>query len=77
MSDRELQELPDLLQRREAMLLLLREDQFAVEHDLELTAAAGDQLYLDAVFLLELSRQTGGLGEIVSLNAVGDLELCH
>jgi hypothetical protein len=69
--------LRDLLERREAVFLFLREDQPAVEHDFELSARSADQARLDAVRLFDLSRQTGGSGKIVSLNAVGDLEAAH
>ena len=59
------------------MLLLLREDQVAVQHDLELAAAALDQGGVDAALFLELGRQTGGPWKIVSSDAVGDLDLRH
>jgi hypothetical protein len=53
----------------------LREDQAAVEHDFELTARALDERGIDSSRLLDLRRQTGGAGKIVSLHAVGDLDL--
>src|SRR5881394_1381198 len=67
--------LQDLARLGEASELLLREDQVAVQHDLELSAAALDEGGLDAALLLHLGRQTGGPWKIVSSDAVGDLEL--
>lgn len=52
--------------------LVLAEDRFAVDDDVEHTATALDQLGLDADFLLDRSRQTGGIGVVVSFTAVGD-----
>jgi hypothetical protein len=57
--------------------LLLGEDQPAVEHHLELPAGTLDERGIDAARLLDLGRQTGGPGKIVSLDAVRDLELGH
>jgi hypothetical protein len=59
------------------MHLLLREHQPAVDHHLELSSRALDQPGVDATFLLDLRRQTGGSGKVVSLNAVGDLDRAH
>src|ERR1043166_6287278 len=59
---------------REAAQLLLREDELAVHAHLELTTAALDERALHAAFLLELGRQTGGPGKIVSSDAVTDLD---
>jgi hypothetical protein len=53
----------------------LREDQAAIERDFELTARALDERGIDSSRLLDLRRQTGGAGKIVSLHAVGDLDL--
>ena len=54
---------------------LLREDELAVEHDLELAATALDECRVDAMCLLDLGRQTGGPWQVVSLHAVGDLHV--
>ena len=63
--------------RREASARLLREDQAAVSDDLEDAAVALDQGRRDAVLLLDLGRQTGGPGQVVSAYAVFDRELLH
>ncbi len=52
--------------------LVLAEDRLAVSDNVEHTATALDQLGLDAGFLLDRSRQTGGVGVVVSFTAVGD-----
>jgi hypothetical protein len=57
--------------------LLLGKDQLAVQHHLELPALPLDELGFDTACVLDLGRQTGGPGKIVSLDAVGDLELGH
>jgi len=57
--------------------LLLREDQLAVERDLELPAGTLDEGGVNALRLLDLGRQTGGPWQVVSLHAIGDLELVH
>jgi hypothetical protein len=67
--------LHDLLERREAAFLLLREDQFAVDHDFELATLAGNEFCICAVRFLDLSRQTGGSGQVVSLHAVGEFDV--
>jgi hypothetical protein len=67
--------LQDLAQLRPATRLPLREDEIAVERDVELTAGTLGQRGINAASLLDLGCQTGSPGEIVSLNAVGDLEL--
>ena len=60
-----------------APLLFLREDQLAVEHHLELPSRALVEHGVDVTQLLDLGRQTGGPGQVVSSNAVGDLERGH
>ena len=57
---------------REAAQLLLGEDEVVSHGDLEDPAAATDELGLDAELLLDLGRQTGGTGIIVSARAVFD-----
>lgn len=51
---------------------MLAEDHLVVEFDVENSAAAFDQLGIDAVFLLDCVRQTDGCGLVVSLHAVFD-----
>ena len=53
-------------------LLVLREDHLAVRHDIEDAVAALDQLGFELERVLDLGRQTGGLGKILSTAAVGD-----
>jgi hypothetical protein len=57
---------------REASEPFLGEDEVVADGDLEDTTAALDQLRLDAELLLDLSRQTGGAGVVVSAGAVLD-----
>ena len=64
----------DLTRFGKASDRLLGEDQPAVGDDVEDAAAARDESGIEAPGLLELGRQTGGTGQIVSLLAVGDLE---
>jgi len=54
--------------------LLLRVDEVSVQHHLELSARTLDERGVQSARLLDLRRQTGGAGKIVSLQAVGDLE---
>jgi len=73
-SDRDL--LEDLLRLREAPLLLLGEEERAVEDDLELASASLVELSLDlGSLLVDLGRQTGGPWQVVSSYALRDLEL--
>jgi len=65
----------ELVQLRPAADLLLGEDELAVENDVELSAGALDERGVEATRLLDLGRQTGGPGKVVSLHAVGDLEV--
>jgi hypothetical protein len=51
---------------------VLRINPLPIHDDVEDSAATGNQLRLDAGVPLDRVRQTGGLGEIVSLLAVGD-----
>jgi len=62
---------------REPVLLQFRKHQVAVDHDLELASGTLAQLRRDPARFLDLGRQTGGLGQVVSLNAVGDLDRRH
>jgi hypothetical protein len=61
-----------LLLLGEATSLVLRKDELAVAVDVVDATIALDQLGIDAEFILDPGRQTGGAGEIVSTRAVGD-----
>jgi hypothetical protein len=56
----------------EAPELLLREHELAVDGDLENAAATLLQDRLDPCLLLDVGRQTGGTGQVVSDDAVLD-----
>ena len=62
---------------RKTLQLLLGEDQLAIGHHLEDATSGFDILDLDPVLLLQLVRQTGGSGLVVSLNAVFDGHTHH
>jgi hypothetical protein len=62
----------DLIVFGEPAGLMLTVDQSAIHLYIEDPAAALDQFRLDAVLLLDRSRQTGSLGQVVSFDAVGD-----
>jgi len=62
----------DLALGRKASGLLLREDELAIQFDVEDAASALDQLGADAEPLLQLVRQTGGAGQIISGYAILD-----
>jgi len=68
------QRLEDLFVFRETAEGFLREDQLAVALDLEDSARGFDEARFDVELLLDLGRQTGGPGEIVSDAAVFDLD---
>lgn len=51
---------------------MLAPDLLAVDMDIENSARAFDQLGIDAELFLDRSRQTGGLGKIISLRAILD-----
>lgn len=71
-------QLADLLQHlagfRESALFMLIENQFPVHRHLENAAVAFFQVRLRREFLFDRGRQTGGLRQIISLPAVGDLD---
>ena len=67
--------LEDLLVGREAVVVLVRVGSPAVDEDLEDAAHAFLQASGDAVLVLDGGLQTGGLGEVVSLPAVQDLDV--
>jgi hypothetical protein len=56
----------------EAMGVMLGVDHLPVHLDVEDAAVTGLELGVDAEVLLEIGRQTGGAGKIVSLRAIGD-----
>jgi len=59
----------------EAADLVLAEDEPPIRLDVEDPARTLDELGLDPELLLDRGRQTGGLGQIVSLHAIGDADL--
>jgi hypothetical protein len=62
----------DLALGRETAFIQFREDDLSVDgHDKD-PAAAADDLAVNAEFSFDLSRQTGGSGEVVSNSAVVD-----
>ena len=65
-------QVADFIGAWEAMGLVLGVDELIVHLDVEDPAVALLELRVDAVALLQLGRQTGGSGEVVSLGAVGD-----
>ena len=67
--------LEDLLVRGEAVRGLVGVDDLAVDRDLEDAARALAQAGGDAVRVLDGGLQTGGLGQVVSLAAVQDLDV--
>ncbi len=68
-------QLRHLSRIREAVDVVLREDGSTVEIDVEDALGARLEFGVDAECILELSRQTGGSGEVVSLRAVGDADV--
>jgi hypothetical protein len=62
----------DLAGVRETACLLLGEEQLVVDGDLEDSSGTLDELRLDPEFPLDLLRQTGGAGVVVSDAAVLD-----
>jgi len=62
----------DLALGGKASRVVLGEDLRVVDADDEDAAAAADQLRFDAELLPDLSRQTGGSGQVVSNAAVVD-----
>jgi len=67
--------LDDFLLGRKAPFVVLREEALLVDRDVEDPAAATHELTFDAELFLDLSRQTGGSGEIVSDAAIIDPNL--
>jgi len=72
-----LQLLRDLAGLGEAAGLLLGEDQLVVQGDLETAAGALDEPWFEAQRFLDLVRQTGGAGMVVSDRAVLNREVRH
>ena len=67
--------LEDLLVRREPVGRLVRVGDVTVDRDLEDASGALLQAGGDAVRVLDGGLQTGGLGQVVSLAAVQDLDV--
>ena len=57
---------------RKATLLVLGEDHCIIGLDVKDTAAALNQIGIEPQRIFDLGRQTGGLGFIVSLHAIGN-----
>ena len=67
--------VPLRLEAAESVFVVFREDLLPVNHDVEDAAAPADQFRVESQFRLDLGRQTGGPGEVVSLHAVTDLDV--
>jgi len=67
--------LEDLFVGREAVVVLVGVDGLAVDEDFEDAADAFLQPGGEAVLVLDGGLQTGGLGEVVSLPAIEDLDV--
>jgi hypothetical protein len=67
--------LEDLLVVREPVRRLVRVDDVVVDRDLEDPAVPFLEHRGDAVLILDGGLQTGGLGQVVSLSAVSDLDV--
>ena len=61
----------DLVGLGKPLFLLLREHEGPIGGHVELAAGADHQVDVDAEYLLDGGRQTGGLGQVVSNLAVG------
>ena len=59
----------------EAVDVVLAEDHLAVDDDIEDSSGAFDQSGVDLAVILDRGGQTGRLGFVVSLHAVGDRNL--
>jgi hypothetical protein len=66
----------DLAGKGKAARLFLGEEELVVDGHLEHSAGPFDELWLDAELLLDLLRQTGGAGEVISDPAVLDDDAC-
>lgn len=60
---------------RKAGQFFFAEDQVAIDHDLEDSAATFNQANFHFIFIIQIGRQTGGLGSVVSLYAVLDADI--
>jgi hypothetical protein len=60
---------------REPVNFVFAEDRVAIDDDIEDAAFALDQRCIDSGCLFYRFRQTGGLGRVVSLHAIGDRNL--
>jgi hypothetical protein len=69
--------LLDLSRHGEAAHLLLGEEHLVTDGDFKDSPGATHELGLDAEFLLEIGRQTGGTGVVVSHPAVFDSHVGH
>ena len=57
---------------REAVDVVLAEDHLAISHDVKDPSSTLDQRRFDTAVVLDRGGQTGRLGFVVSLHAVGD-----
>jgi hypothetical protein len=69
------QHLDDLASLRESTCIRLREQKVPVDNHVKDAATALDQGRFESRRGLDLGRQTGGPWKVVSLSAVGDLDL--
>ena len=67
--------LEDLFVRRKPVRRLVRVDDVVVDGHFEDPAVACLEDCADPVFVLDGGLQTGGLGKVVSLSAVSDLDV--
>jgi hypothetical protein len=65
----------DLVVLGETVDVVLAEDHLAVDHDVKDASSTLDQSRLDTAVVLDRGGQTGRLGFVVSLHAVGDRNL--
>ena len=69
------QRLEDLTMLRKPVLLVLREDGAAIDHDVEDSAASGQQRGFERELACDRGCQTGGLWTIVSPHAIRNQDL--
>ena len=67
----------DLVVLGEAAVLVLGEEQLAVERHVKLALAPGDDAGGEAALFLDCGRETRGAGLVVSDLAVADFDLVH
>lgn len=65
----------DLVRLRKSTRLVLGEDHFTVDGDVEDSSASADQFGFDAEHALDRSCQTGSSRQVISLTAIGNRDL--